>query len=172
MKIFEKPKILRNSSSKGSRSHYSTRSSAFATRNTSPLSAQTIAALTRKVAKLRNKLSDAYLIITQHEQEREIDKKTQKEFLKNYHMKMFALNKNTKNNDENSNFEEKISEERNALEMIWQRRYDEMKKIYESKIEQLNPAKTLCAKCKAFVKTNEKLKEKIELYKLSKKNSQ
>ena len=85
---------------------------------------------------------------------------------------MFALNKNTKNNDENSNFEEKISEERNALEMIWQRRYDEMKKIYESKIEQLNPAKTLCAKCKAFVKTNEKLKEKIELYKLSKKNSQ
>ena len=57
--------------------------------------------------------------------------------------------------------EDKIVKERNAVEDIWKRRYEEMKRIYEKKLREMEKNRTLCEKCKAFVENNNQIEEKI-----------
>lgn len=171
MRLSEKSKSSKKVLAKCGRLAHSTVNSALGTRNGSPSSQQTINLLQRKILKLRSKFTQAQMKLLQCEEERKIEKQIQKDFLKMYHIKMLILQENSDKKLSLDDVDEKIIQERNALDTIWQHRYDEMKKFYEKKLSEKESKETLCSKCKAFTKVNENLNLKLARYKLFDKKS-
>ncbi|OMJ69785.1 hypothetical protein SteCoe_32401 [Stentor coeruleus] len=170
MKLSEKSKSSKKVLSRCGRLAHSTVNSSLGTRNSSPSSQQTINLLQRKILKMKSKLTEAHIKLLQCEEERKIEKQIQKDFLKKYHIKMLILQENSDNKLSLDDVDKKIIQERNALDQIWQHRYDEMKKFYEKKLSEMETKETLCSKCKAFTKVNENLNLKLARYKLFDKN--
>ena len=167
MKLHDNFRTFKNSKSKGSsRVIYSTTNSGIGTRVASPSSTHTVPSLKQKISRLKQKLSQAQEALLQSEKERQVEKQTQKEFLKMYHLKIFRLQENIDRKENLTDIDEKVIQERNALEVIWQRRYDEMKKYYETKIKTIQKSDNLCVKCKKFVLANDELNRKLNAYKL------
>lgn len=164
MKSRENSKKLRKFSSKDLRIIYSTANSAICSRNTSPASTLVTQVLQRKISKLEHKLSKAKATILKYKQEKNTEKSNQQDFLKLYHLKMFALQESSENRKNSNYIDEKVIQERNAIEAIWQRRYDEMKKLYEKKLIETRRKEKLCSKCKVFVKVNEEISKKSKAY--------
>ena len=133
---------------------YTTSNSRYITRTVSPYSSEKVPKLEKKIMSLEYKLAQAKALICKYEEDKKINKKVQKDFIHNYHQRMMSWR-----DDE---IEEKIVRERNAIEDIWKRRYEEMKKYYVGKIGDLERNQGLCVKCKAFVHSSDSLENKIK----------
>ena len=166
MKPLYRDRKSKNPSNKSIRLISSTSNSAFATRNASPTTSYTVRTLQNKINELENKLNQAQSTIIQKEQERKYEKRSQNEFLEVYHTKMLSLQQFNDKNSNDSDLDDKIIKEREALEEIWQRRYDEMKIFYEKKITELKKNENLCSKCKAFLRTSDEVNKKLKYYRL------
>ena len=140
---------------------YTTSNSRYITRTVSPYSSEKVPKLEKKIMNLEYKLAQAKALICKYEEDKKINKKVQKDFIQNYHQRMMSLQQDSSSwrDDE---IEEKIVRERNAIEDIWKRRYEEMKKFYVGKIGDLEKNQGLGAKCKAFVHSSDSLENKIK----------
>lgn len=139
---------------------YSSVNSRYVTRTASPNISQKRPDLEHKMMRLQYKLAQARSLIAKYEADQQEQKKLQKEFIRSYHMQIKSLEQDdmARNIED---IEDKIVKERNAVEDIWKRRYEEMKRIYEKKLREMEKNRTLCEKCKAFVENNNEIEEKI-----------
>jgi hypothetical protein len=154
-------KSARRISRKKSNFPFSSSNSRHITRTSSPYSSEKVSKLEKKIMNLEYKLAKARTLIAKHEEDKKSQKIVQKEMFKNYHQRMMSLQQDTFTCFDDD-IEQKILNERNAIEDIWRRRYEEMKKFYDGKIRDMEKNQGLCNKCKAFIKNSEKLEEKIK----------
>lgn len=139
---------------------HSSANSRYITRTASPSINPKLPELEQKVMRLQYKLAQARSLIAKYEADQREQKKVQKEFIKSYHMRVMSQQQNNFDS-KMEEIENKIVKERNAVEDIWKRRYEEMKKMYEEKLREMEKNKTLCGKCKAFIDNHNQIEEKI-----------